>query len=122
MLLHVSSGNLLGLSVKAIVTFVLEAQADAIQCQINHRRGVKSYELAEEQSANDGYSEWAPQLRSHSGTDREWQRTENRGHGRHQDGTEAQHARLKDRVGCSFSFNPLGHQGKVDHHDSVLLN
>ena len=37
-------------------------------------------------------------------------------------GTEAQHASLEDRVLGAFAMLPLGDQGKVNHHDGVLLH
>ena len=43
-------------------------------------------------------------------------------HRRHHDRPETQQAGLVDRLLRAFAFLPLGLQGKVDHHDRVLLH
>ena len=45
-----------------------------------------------------------------------------RGHGGHHDGTEAQKAGLVDGFFRRLALLTLGFQGKVDHHDRVLLH
>ena len=47
---------------------------------------------------------------------------EQRRHGRHDDGPEAQQAGLEDRLFRGLAFFPLRLQRKVDHHDGVLLH
>ncbi len=47
---------------------------------------------------------------------------EQRGHGGHHDGTEAQQAGFVDGVGGVLAVLALGLQGEVHHHDAVLLH
>ena len=47
---------------------------------------------------------------------------EQRGHGGHHDGAEAQQAGLVNRVERRFAFLALGFERKVDHHDGVFLD
>ena len=50
------------------------------------------------------------------------QRAEDRRDRRHQDGPQAQEARLIDRLARRQALLPLGLERKVDHHDRVLLD
>jgi hypothetical protein len=52
----------------------------------------------------------------------QWQRTQQRGQGGHQDGPKAQQAGLEDRIARAQALFALGVQRKVDHHDRVLLD
>ena len=47
---------------------------------------------------------------------------EQRGQGRHHNGTEPQQAGLIDRVIGRFALLPLRFKRKVDHHDGVFLH
>ena len=47
---------------------------------------------------------------------------EHRGHRGHHDGAEAQQARLIDGLDRRQALLALGLQGKVDHHDGILLH
>ncbi len=50
------------------------------------------------------------------------QARQQRAHGGHHDGTEAQQARLVDRLVRRHALLALRFQGEVDHHDAVLLD
>ncbi len=50
------------------------------------------------------------------------QRAEERCHGRHHDGAEPEERRLVDGLHSAFALLALGIEGKVDHHDAVLLH
>ena len=47
---------------------------------------------------------------------------QNRRHGRHHDRPETEQAGLVNRLLGAFPLFALGIQGKVDHHDAVLLD
>ncbi len=49
-------------------------------------------------------------------------RAQQRRHGRHHDGTEAQQAGLIDRLLRRLSLIALGFEREIDHHDGVLLH
>ena len=61
------------------------------------------------------------QLRPLAGSQRQRQRAEHGGEGRHHDRPEAQQARLGDRLARRQPL-ALGLEGEVDHHDRVLLD
>ena len=99
-----------------------ESDRQTIEEQINHRRGIERQHLAEDQAADDGDAERPPQLRAHAGAERQRNAAQQRRHGGHHDGPEAQQAGLKNGVLRSLAFVALGFQGKIDHHDRVLLD
>src|SRR5579884_1501455 len=94
-----------------------ESFAQAIEPQINHRRGVEGQQLADQQSADDGDTERAPQLRSGAAAERQRNGAEQRCKGGHHDGAEAQQARFIDGIHRLLAFAAFGFQGEVDHHD-----
>ena len=51
----------------------------------------------------------------------EWQGAQQRCHGGHHDGAEAQQARFLDRIPGGFRLT-FGGDGKIDHHDAVFLD
>ena len=61
------------------------------------------------------------QLRAFAGSERQRQRAEQRGEGRHHDRAKAQEASLLDRI-ARVAPGPLRLEREVDHHDRVLLD
>src|SRR5580698_8227168 len=93
-----------------------------IEENIDHRRGVEGEDLAEQQAAHHGNSQWLAEFRANAGTERERQTAEERGHGGHHDGTKTQQAGFVDRVLGAHAVLSLGFQSEVNHHDSVLFH
>src|SRR5690242_958751 len=86
-----------------LVNTVADAEAlklarQTIKCQINHRRGVKGQELAEQQSADDRDAERVAKLGSRAASEGEGQSAEKCRHRGHHDGTKTQQAGLVDCV------------------------
>src|SRR5215469_1679110 len=67
----------------------LGPQTEAIEIEIDDRRGVEGQRLADEQPADDRNAQRATQLRAFTKGDRQWQRPEHRRHRRHHDRAEA---------------------------------
>ena len=80
----------------AIAPF-LEPAAEAIEIEINDRRGVEREKLREEQAADDRDAEWAAQFAAGACSGGEGQRAEQCRRGRHHDRPKAQQARLINR-------------------------
>ena len=98
-------------------------EAEAVEIEIDDRRGEEREHLADDQAADDGDAERAAQFGAGAGAERQGQAAEQRRHGGHHDGAEAQQAGLVDRVlGRSCAVVALGLEGEVDHHDGVLLD
>ena len=74
------------------------------------------------QAADDGDAERLAQFRARAGAEGERQAAEQRGHGGHHDGAEAQQAGLVDGLARRLACLALGFQREVDHHDGVLLH
>ena len=74
-----------------------EARADALEEQIDHRRGEQRQHLADRETADDRQAERMAQLRADAGAQHQRQRAEHRRHRRHQDRPQAQQAGLVDR-------------------------
>src|ERR1051325_9023456 len=71
--------------------------ADSIQIQVNHRRGVKGYELRQQQSANNSNAHRAPEFRTLAVLERKGQGTQQSGHGGHHNRPEPKQTRLVNR-------------------------
>ena len=99
-----------------------EAVCQPIESQINHRRGVQSEQLAEDKSANDGDAQRTAQFGADTAADGKRQSAEERSHGGHHDGTEAQQAGFVDGVERGLPFLAFGLESEVDHHDGVFLD
>ena len=95
---------------------------EAVHVEVDHRRGVESHHLAEDQSPDDGYPERTPQFVADTLPQRQGERSQKSSHGRHHDRPESEHAGRKDGFIRRHSFVPLRGNGKVDHHDAVLLH
>ena len=96
--------------------------ADAIEEDVDDRRGIEREHLAKQQSAHHGNAQRTPQLRTHALAQRQRNARQQRGHRGHHDGTESQQAGIVDRIGRVLSVLALALQCKVDHHDSVFLH
>src|SRR6185437_10314490 len=71
---------------------------ETVEEEIDDRGGEERQQLADEQPADDGETEWRAQLRARAGAEHQRQGREERRHGGHQDRPEAQQRRLVDRL------------------------
>src|SRR4051812_41466185 len=99
-----------------------KAAAEAVHVQVNHGRRVEREHLRNQEPAHDADAERPPELRAHARTERERQRAEQRRHGRHHDRSEAEQARLVNRLERRDALVALRFERKIDHHDRVLLH
>src|SRR5579863_8962496 len=95
---------------------------DAAEPEVNDRRGEEGQNLADEKSANDADAERLAKFGTDAAAEGERDRAEERGHGGHHDGAEAQQARLIDGLFGRLAFLTFRFEGEVDHHDGVLLD
>src|SRR5689334_5337931 len=100
----------------------VETTAEPVESQIDHRRGIERQQLAKDQSADNGDTEGAAQLRADASPDGQRQAAEERGHSGHHDRAEAQQAGFVDSVERQLPFFALGFQREVNHHDGVFLD
>src|SRR6266481_2244274 len=96
--------------------------SDPVEREIDHRGRVEREDLAQNQAAYDGDSQGTAKLGAHAGAESQRQTAEQRGHGGHHDGPEAQKARFVDGVERRLAFLALGFEREVDHHDGVLFH
>ena len=78
--------------------------------------------MAHDQPAHNGDAERPLQFRSRAGSQRQRQPSQQRRHGRHHDGTEAQNAGFINRLYRFLALIPFHVERDVDHHDGVLLH
>jgi hypothetical protein len=76
----------------------LHPSLDAIEREIDDRRGEERQRLGEDQAADHRDAERMADLGAHAPADHQRQRAEERRHRRHHDRAKAQKARLEDRV------------------------
>ncbi len=69
-----------------------------------------------------GEAEGLTGIGSGAGPEGDRQSAEERGHGGHHDGPEAQNTAGVDGVEGAHAFGALGFNGEIDHHDGVLLH
>src|SRR6267378_4300687 len=100
----------------------LKAMSDPVEREIDDGRGVERENLAQNQTADDCDSQGTAKLGAHATAERQWQAAEQRGHGGHHDGPEAQKTCFIDGVERRLPFLALGFQREVDHHDGVLFH
>src|SRR5262245_3715878 len=74
----------------------LEPKAEAIEVEIDDRRGVEGEHLAHDEAAHDGDAERTAEFGAGAGADDERQSAKRRGHGGHEDGAETEQARFED--------------------------
>ena len=100
----------------------LESRGQAVEPEIDNRRGVQGEQLADQQTAHNRDSQGMTQFRSCASTKSQRQTAEQRCHGGHHDGTETQQAGLKNCFLRWFVFDSFRFEGEVNHHDGVLLH
>src|SRR5208282_3339371 len=96
--------------------------SQAVEREINDRRGVEREHLAQNQSADNGDAERIAEFRTRTSAENQRQSAKEGGHGGHQNGTKAQDASLKNGIPRAFAIDPFGGQRKVDHQNGVLLD
>ena len=96
--------------------------AEPVEEDVDDRRGVEGEDLAQQQSADHGDAQRTAQLRAEAGADGQRNAAQQRGHGGHHDGAEAQQAGFVDGFGRGLAVLALGLQREVDDHDAVLLH
>src|SRR3954453_439961 len=84
------------------------ADAQALQRQIDHRRGVERQQLAEQQAADDRDAERKTQFRTGAAFQRQRQRAEQGGKRRHHDRADPQEARPITGVARRHAAAALG--------------
>src|ERR1700730_2795295 len=99
-----------------------EATGQAGGVQVDDRRRVERPHSREDEAADDGDAERAPELRARARPEGQGQAAQKRRHRRHHDGTEAQETGLVDRISRCLALFALRLQREVDHHDRVLLH
>ena len=82
----------------AFVAAVVDALAEVLEEEVDDRRGVEGEDLREQEAADDGDAERLAQFRAGADADGEGDGAEERGHGGHHDGAEADDAGLVDGV------------------------
>src|SRR5260370_21485366 len=92
-------------------------EAEAIEVDVDNRRGVQRQQLAENQSANDGNAQGAPYLGAIAGPKRQGQGSEQGSDGCHQDRSQAQKRCTVNCLPRIETLLPLQLQCAVDHHD-----
>ena len=106
----------------AVIGDAPHPRQQASEAEVDDRRRVQRQELAQQQAADDGHAERPAQFRPGAGTERQRQRAQQGGHGRHHDRPIAQPARLTDGFLGRASLVAFGVQREVHHHDGVLLH
>src|SRR5258708_28106013 len=99
-----------------------EPMREAVEIEVDDRRGVEGEPLRHEQAADNGDAERAAQLGAGALADGERQAAADRGEGRHHDRPEAQQAGFVERLERAPAVLALGLEREVDHHDGVLLD
>jgi hypothetical protein len=72
--------------------------AQAVEIEVNHRRGVKGQDLAEDQAADDGQAQRLAHFRAFGTAEQQRQGAEDGRQGGHQDRPQAQQAGAADRL------------------------
>ena len=96
--------------------------ANAIEEEIDDGGSEERENLRDDEAADDGDAERAAKLAAGATAEGEWDTAEQRGHGGHHDGTEAQQTGLVDRLFGLHALIPFGFESEVDHHDGILLD
>src|SRR5258708_36538872 len=105
---------------KSVVLFSQSAKPEFVESEINNWRGVKRKKLAHDEAADDTDAEGAAKFGTGAGAKGQRESAKEGSHGGHQDGAEAQHARLEDGVFGAFAAFAFGFQGKMSYHDGVF--
>jgi hypothetical protein len=95
---------------------------EAVHVEVNDGSSKESEELAEGEAADDGDTKRAAKFRADAAADGKRKRTEERGHGSHEDGPEAEEASFVNGFDGSEAFLRFGLNGEVNHEDGVFLD
>src|SRR5580704_3406816 len=95
------------------VGLACEAVGEVVEENVNDGRGVESENLANQESADHGDAEGAAEFGADAGAEGERETAEQRGHGGHHDGAEAEEAGSVDGVGGIFAVIALGIESEV---------
>ena len=99
-----------------------EALRQVVKEDVDDRRGVEREHLAQQQAADHADAQRPAKLGADAGADGQRDAAQQRGHGGHHDGTEAQQAGFVDGVGGVLAVLAFAFQREVHHHDAVLLH
>ncbi len=99
-----------------------EPQAEAVHIEVNDRCCVESQRLTDDEAADDRDTERTAKLGARAGAERQRQTAEQRRHGGHHDGAEAQQTGLEDSFFRGLAVAPLDFEREVDHHNGVFLH
>ena len=94
----------------------------AVEVQIDHRRGVEGQQLAADQATDDGNAQRTAQLSIAADTEQQRQGAEQGRQAGHHDRPKTHDAGLQNRLARAHTEVTLGIQGEVDHQDGVLLD
>src|SRR5579885_1694179 len=94
----------------------------SIHVEINDRRGEEREELAQDEAADDSYSEWAAKLCASAMANGEWQGAEKCRHRGHENRTEAEQACFVNRLDGRETFLGLRLHSEIHHKDGILLD
>src|SRR5277367_1522369 len=106
----------------AVFAKALKPGLQAVHIDVNDRRGEEREHLADDKAADDGDTERLAEFRADAPAEREWQRAEERSHGSHQNGPEAQQASLVDGLQRRSVLLAFELHGKINHENRVFLD
>src|SRR5215475_4628013 len=99
-----------------------QPELEAIQIEIYDRRREKRKKLAQDKAADYGDAERTTKFGTGAVAQRQRKRAKKRGHGGHENGTEAKQASLVDGFHRRKAFLRFGLDGEVNHEDGVFLD
>src|SRR6267142_4720077 len=105
-----------------LLLFSVQPALQPVEIDIDNRRRIKREKLRQSEAADDGIPERLANLRADPGTHHHRHAAKQCGHRGHQDRPEAQDAGLIDRFFRRQAVAVLDLLGKIDQHDSVLLD
>ena len=99
-----------------------EPVREAVKIKINDGCREQSKNSADEKAANDRIAEWLANFGARTGTEHQRHATKKGGHGRHENGSEAQEASPADRINRTHVEISFGDDGKIHQHNPVLFH
>src|SRR5712672_2241791 len=106
----------------ATMAMALRPSLNAIHVNVNDRRRKEGEHLAQDESADNGDTQRTAKFRADTGAKSKGKRTQERRHGGHHDGPEAQQTSLINGVKRGLAFQALGLNREIDHEDGVFLD
>src|SRR5690349_12982137 len=91
-------------------------ELEAVEIEIDDRRGVQREHLAKNQAADNRDAQRTAQLRASPQAERQRQAAQQCGHGGHDDGTESQQTCLENGRLRALALGAFGFEREVDHH------